>query len=77
MNTQIHLPSRSWIVVALGVILLFAHGLIVYFARHHLRFSATILSGVAVIVLIKHLGAFRSIFSVVRKHGPNARDRSS
>lgn len=60
MKTQIHLRSRPWILTALGIILLSAHGLVFYLVRHHLPLSATILLGVAVIVVIKHLGAFSS-----------------
>ena len=77
MKTQIKLPSRPWILVALGIILLSAHGFVLYLIRHHLPLSATMLSGVAVIVLIRHLGAFSSLYALFRKRAQKAGVRSS
>jgi len=67
MTTQTGFPSRPLILVALGVILLSAHGLVLYLIHHYLPLSATILSGLAVIVVIKHLGAFSSLYALLRK----------
>lgn len=74
MNLHSRLPARSWILVSLGVLLLAAHGLVFYFVHHHLRLSATILSGVAVIVVIKHLGAFSSLYALLRKRTRKAKN---
>jgi hypothetical protein len=67
MKTPTHLPSRRWILVALGILWLCAHGFVFYFVRRHWAFSATLLSGVAVLVAIKHLGVFSSWWALVRK----------
>ena len=74
VNLHNRLTAHPWVLPALGIILLSAHGLVFYFVRHHLTLSATILSGVAVIVVIKHLGAFSYLYALLRKRTRKAKD---
>lgn len=58
--------DRSWTMIAAVVILLAAHGLALYFLRH-LALSAAVVSGIVVLVIVKHIGAFSSLYALFRK----------
>ena len=58
--------APPWIMIAAVVILLAAHGLAFYFLRH-LALSAAVLSGIVVLVIVKHIGVFGSLYAQFRK----------
>jgi hypothetical protein len=58
--------ARPWTLVALVAILIAAHGLAFYFLRH-LALSATLASGLVILIVVKHLGMFSSLYAVLRK----------
>jgi hypothetical protein len=58
--------ARPWALALAGVILLAAHGLAFYFLRH-LALSATVVSGVIILVVIKHLGLLGSSIGLLRR----------
>lgn len=60
------LSARPWILVAAIVVLIAAHGLVFYLLRH-LLLSATLASGLIILIVIKHLGMFSSLYAVLRK----------
>jgi hypothetical protein len=58
--------ALPWTMIAAVVFLLAAHGLAFYFLRH-LALSAVVVSGVVVLVVIKHMGAFGSLYALFRR----------
>lgn len=76
MNAHNRLPARPWILFVGVLILLLAHGLVFYFV-HHLALSVTLLSGVAVLIVVKHLGALSSLYAMLRKRMKKANNCSS
>ena len=57
---------RNWLLVGVVATLLVAHGLGIYVMRHF-RASATVLSLVAVVVALKHLGLISSGYAMIRR----------
>jgi len=60
------LDSHRWALVAAVAVLLAAHGLAFYFFRH-LTMSVTVALGLAVLVLIKHVGLLSAVYARFRK----------
>jgi hypothetical protein len=58
--------ARPWTLIAAVVILLAAHGLAFYFLRH-LGLSAAVVSGIAVLAVVKHIGGVGSLYALFRK----------
>jgi hypothetical protein len=58
--------ALPWTMIAAVVILLAAHGLAFYFLPH-LGLSVVVVSGIMVLVVIKHIGAFGSLYALFRK----------
>lgn len=57
---------RPWGWVAAAILLLAAHGLGFYLLRH-LALSATLVSGLIVLGVVKHLGILRSLYAMRRR----------
>lgn len=70
------LPSRAWMLIVTVVLLFSVHGLVFYLLRH-LALSGTVISGLIILILIQHLGAFRSLRSLALRRGQTARDSLS
>jgi hypothetical protein len=66
MKGPSRLYSRHWAVAVVGVILIAAHGLAFYFLQH-LALSTTVVSGVIILVVIKHLGLLGSSVAFFRR----------
>lgn len=60
------LSARPWTLVAVVVVLIAAHGFAFYFLRH-LALSVTLASGLIILIVVKHLGMFSSVYAVLRK----------
>jgi hypothetical protein len=58
--------ERPGAMIAAVVILFAAHGLAFYFLRH-LALSAAVVSGIVVLVVVKHIGVFGSLYALFRK----------
>jgi hypothetical protein len=63
MNTH----KRLWMLLAGAIILIAGHGLILYYFSSHLALSATAITGVIVLVIVKHLGLLGPLYAIVRK----------
>jgi hypothetical protein len=50
------------------VAILAGHGIILYFGSSHLALSATAVSIVAVLVIVKHLGLLGAVSGLLRHH---------
>jgi hypothetical protein len=43
------------------------HGFALYFVSSHMALSATVLAGVVVVALVKHLGLLASLYAMLRR----------
>jgi hypothetical protein len=59
--------GRTGAVVALAVLLIAGHGVILYYASSHLALSAGLVSGVILLIVIKHLGLFGPVYALFRR----------
>jgi hypothetical protein len=59
--------NRPWILAILVVALLAGHAVILRYVLSNLTLSAAMFSGAAVLLLIKHLGLFGSLYAAVRR----------
>lgn len=76
MDGHNRIRARPWTFAAVVIILTSAHILVLYPLRH-LALSATIVSGLVLLAAAKHLGAFGSVFALVRNRFRHARYRPS
>lgn len=60
--------ARIWIVAALAVMLIVAHGLVLHYASSFLHLSLWLAVGLAVLILIKHFGLFGAACAKFRNH---------
>jgi len=58
--------GRIGVVVALGVVLIAGHGAILCYASSHLAVSAGLVSGLILLIVIKHLGLFGQAYALFR-----------
>lgn len=67
MKVHGRLLTRS-LLLSLGVVVLVAgHGIILYYVSSHMALSAAALSGVVILVIIKHLGLLRPLYALLRR----------
>jgi len=70
MTAHIRVPKRSWLLALMILLLLSAHMLVPYFLRHT-AVSATLLSGLVVLMVLKHIGllavALRPLYTRFRR----------
>lgn len=59
--------NRLWILLAGAIILVAGHGVILYYFSSHLTLSATVIAGVVVLVVVKHLGLLGPLYAILRK----------
>jgi hypothetical protein len=56
------------LVLSAGVVALIAsHGIILYYVSSHTALSAAVLSGVTILVVIKHLGLLGPLYALFRR----------
>lgn len=72
--------GRIWIPIVLVALLVAGHGMILYYISAHLALSAGLVSGVVVLIVIKHLGLLGPAYALLRAacvnpDGPAARAR--
>jgi hypothetical protein len=53
--------------IALAVTLLIGHGFLFYYAGSYIAISATTLAGIALLVVLKHLGLLGALLKVVAR----------
>jgi len=61
------LRVRRWLLAALVIALMAGHGIILYYVSSHRIMSAAVLSGVIVLVVIKHLGLIGPGYALLRR----------
>ena len=65
MNFLKHVSAHPRVSAAAIILLLAAHGSLLYFVRH-LTLSATLVSGLVLLIVIKHLGLVASLSAYFR-----------
>ena len=63
-NSRVHM--RLWVVLVGVVVLIAGHGIILYYVSSHTALSAAIVSGVIVLVVVKHLGLLGPLYALFR-----------
>jgi alkylhydroperoxidase family enzyme len=73
---------RPWILLAGLIVLVAGHSVVLYYVRSYTALSAAVLSGVIILVVIKHLGLLDPVYASFRRRSPHlkpgdrvARDR--
>ena len=74
MKGHSRLLTRT-LMLPVGIVVLIAgHGIMLYYVSAHTALSATVVSGVIILVLLKHLGLLGPLYAVLRRRfRPNAR----
>jgi hypothetical protein len=72
MKAFSRLLARPWTLIAAAVVLLAAHGFAFHFLRQR-RISAAVITGLVLLVIIKHLEMFGSLHALFRKRFPKTR----
>jgi hypothetical protein len=67
MTGRSRLFKRSWMLPVGGVALIAAHTTVLRYVLPHAALSAVVVSGVIILVLIKHLGLLGSLFVLFRR----------
>jgi membrane protein YdbS with pleckstrin-like domain len=67
MKTHGRMRVGFWIVTTV-VAIVAGHGIILYYGSSHLALSATAVSIVAVLVIVKHLGLLGAVSGLLRRH---------
>jgi membrane protein YdbS with pleckstrin-like domain len=58
---------RTVLLAALVVALIIGHGIIFYLVSSHTAVSATVVSGVIVLLVVKHVGLLRALYARWRR----------
>ena len=65
---------RHGLVVLMAVVLLIAgHGIVLYYFSSHAMLSASVVAGIVVVAVLKHLGVFGSLYALWRRRPPHSR----
>jgi membrane protein YdbS with pleckstrin-like domain len=67
MKRHGRLRARAWMLMAGVVILVAGHGVILYYVSSHVALSAAVVSGVIILVVIKHLGLLGPVSALFRR----------
>ncbi len=67
MRGRSGLRARGWMLPVGVVILIAGHGIVLYYFSSHVALSAAVVSGVIILVVIKHLGVLGSTYALFRR----------
>jgi hypothetical protein len=56
--------GRWWLVLVAAALLIAGHGIVLYFMASHVVASASIVAGVGVLILVKHLGLLAPLYGI-------------
>jgi membrane protein YdbS with pleckstrin-like domain len=63
-----HPRMRSWmLLIPVGVVMLVAHSVVMYYVLSHTAMSAAVLSGVIVLIAIKHVGLLGPLYALLSR----------
>ena len=58
---------RAWMLLVGAIILIAAHGIILYYFSSHVALSAAVVSGLIILVAIKHVGVLGFVHALFRR----------
>jgi uncharacterized membrane protein YjjP (DUF1212 family) len=61
---------RPWMLLAVVIGLLAGHVVLLYYGVSHTALSAAVVSGVIVLIVIKHLGLLGPLYALIRRRRP-------
>ena len=61
------LRARAWMLMVGVITLIAAHGVILHYFSSHMVLSAAVVSGVIILVVIKHLGLLAPVYALFRR----------
>jgi membrane protein YdbS with pleckstrin-like domain len=61
------LRARAWMLAVGAIILIAGHAVILYYFSSHVALSAAVVSGVIILVVIKHLGLLGPVYALFRR----------
>ena len=67
MNAHGRSRMRPWMLMVGAIGLVAGHSVVLSYGLSHAALSTAVLSGVIVVVVIKHLGLLGSLYAVVRR----------
>jgi len=67
MTRHGRLRARAWMLMVGVITLIAAHGVILYYFSSHLALSAAVVSGMIILVVIKHLGLLGPVYALFRR----------
>jgi hypothetical protein len=68
MRGHSRLRGRAWPLLVGAIILIAGHGIVLYYFASHVALSAAIVSGVIILVVIKHLGLMGPVYALFRRY---------
>jgi hypothetical protein len=68
---------RIWMLVVLAVMLIAGHGITLYYVSSHLVLSAGLLSGLILLIVIKHLGLLGPVYALFRRRVTSGGEKQS
>ncbi len=58
---------RIWMLPVLVIVLLAAHGVILYYVSSRVMLSAAVLSGAIILLVLKHVGLLGPVYALFRR----------
>ena len=68
---------RIWMLALLAVMLIAGHGIILYYTSSHLALSAGLVSGIILLIVVKHLGLLGPVCALFRRRVISGREKQS
>ena len=67
MRGHSRLRARGWMLTVGVIVLIAGHSVVLYYFSSHVALSAAVVSGVIILVVIKHLGLLGSAYALFRR----------
>jgi hypothetical protein len=67
MKEHRFLRGRIWMLAVVAIVAIAGHGFMLYYSSSHFTLSVTVVSGVILVVTIKHLGLLGSLYTMLRR----------
>jgi membrane protein YdbS with pleckstrin-like domain len=67
MRGPSRLRARAWMLPVGALILITGHGIVLYYVSSYVALSAAVVSGVIILVVIKHLGLIAPMYTLFRR----------
>ena len=61
------MKRRAWLWALVAIVLIAGHGIVLYFVKSHFTLSASVIGGVVLLIVIKHLGLLAPAWALFRR----------